>query len=1008
MDRQSVNSSTLSVSTFIKGWIISLCLLWSITGYSTEHPPGTGQGVKGILVDLTSAERDYLKTLPALQVPLIAHQPPLSYIENGQPAGYLNALFELVASSLGIRYKRNYEYSYAESLQALQDGKVDLLNDYSSYGANRDFVKHTSPVLTIPFVAIGRSLDSDPVRSIDSLQDKRLVLVSGFQQTRTIQQRYPQLDFMLVDNIEQAYRALRTREADYYIDNATHAGYFLRSQMISDLQIMGEFPAAEMGVLELRFAVSSDRPLLYSAIEKALNAIDYGDILDLRNQWIMEPSLQTALKLNDAEKAWLAEHPDIRLASDYAWLPFETIDENGEYIGIASDYMKLVETRLGIKFVTSPVKPWSEITEMVKNRELDLFSCAMETEQRKSYAKFTGAYVSNPMVIMTRDNVDYIDGLKGLNGKSVAIEKGYASYDLLSSNHPELSLQTYPDSLSAVLAVSNGQAFAYIGTIANLSHTIRTHGITNTRISGQVPYNFDLSMGVRSDWPELVPILQKALDSISVEEKNTILQKWIGIEIDQKFDYTLIWQISGVALLLFIGIIYWNLMLKRSVRERTSQLLHQAHYDSLTDLPNRVLAFDRLSQLIAESQRSNSKVALFFLDLDDFKKINDTMGHDAGDKVLKDAANRLHSTLRSGDTVGRLGGDEFIMICGGLSDTKAACSVAENLIDEFREAFIHEDRELILTASVGIAIYPDNGETPAELLQNADTAMYHSKQQGRNTYCFFTESMNTKVSRRLLLEEHMHGALANGEFSLRYQPKVDISNQQIIGVEALLRWHNPVIGEVSPFEFIPIAEYNGMIVPIGQFVLKKALQMIATWQREHDRSLSIAVNLSPRQFRDPELVKTIVNIIDQSAVPRESLELEITEGVLMSGHTLVGEALTELKQLGISLAMDDFGTGYSSLSYLRKFPFDVLKIDREFIKDVTQDNSDQELVSATISMAHALGLKVVAEGVETREQLDLLADRGCDLAQGYYFSKPLTDEEMSTRLNRSAYLELCE
>ncbi len=981
--------------------IITICLAIYLTGslnsFASQAAMPENYEASQKSIDLTDQEKDYLKSAPTLSVPLIAQQPPLSYIENGKPAGYLNALFERVASILNLQYTRTTNYSYSASISALQSDKVDLLNDYSSYGEKRDSILNTTPVLNIPFVAVGPSINKTTISSIDYLKDKKLVLVSGFQQTKTIQQRYPDLKFMLVDSIDLAYRALRNKEADYYIDNATHAGYFLSSQIITDLHIAGEFPAIEMGVLELSFAVRSDQPILFSAIQKALNAIDQNEIHLMQQKWVVNHQNQ-ALQLNDSERRWLNRHPEIRLATDSNWLPFEAIQKNGKYGGISSDYMKLIETLLDIKFTPSPAKPWNQITKMVKTRELDVFTMAMETEPRKQYAIFTQPYLSHPMIIATRDNIGYVDGLKGLRGKVIAIENGYASYDLLSSNNPDLELQTHPDSLSAILAVSNGSAFAYIGNIASLSHILRSKGITNIKISGQVPYNFELSMGVRSDWPELVPILQKALDSITLEEKNIILNKWIGFDLKQDFDYTLVWQISAAGLVVFIYIIYWNLLLKRKVKERTRQLEHQAHYDPLTKLPNRVLALDRLSLMINEAYRKNNKVALLFLDLDDFKKINDTMGHSAGDHILIDAAERLRKTIRSCDTVARLGGDEFIILLGDLKQSNSIKQIAETLIDKFRSAFIYEDRELLLTASLGIAIYPDDGKTPSDLLRNADSAMYHSKRQGRNTYNYFNQSMNDEVTRRLLLEEYMSGALDNNEFSVLYQPKVEIDSLKIIGAEALLRWHNPLLGEISPVEFIPVAEQNGMIIPIGQFVLSTALQVSKHWRQKFRQPLVMAVNMSPRQFRDPALVEVFSSIIKQSGAPENALELEITEGVLMSGHSIVDDALNDLKHLGISLAMDDFGTGYSSLSYLRKFPFDVLKIDHEFIKDITIDKSDLELVHATIDMAKALGLKVVAEGVETIEQLELLRARGCELAQGYLFSKPLTEQQFFEKL----------
>ncbi len=435
--------------------------------------------------------------------------------------------------------------------------------------------------------------------------------------------------------------------------------------------------------------------------------------------------------------------------------------------------------------------------------------------------------------------------------------------------------------------------------------------------------------------------------------------------------------------------------------KRDEELIkHQATFDALTNLPNRFLALDRLSQLINEAHRDTKRVAILFLDLDDFKKINDTLGHDIGDKLLIEVAVRLRSDLRNGDTVGRLGGDEFIILLGGLDDAADASPIAENLLNHFKDAFIIENRELILTSSVGIAVYPDDGDNSSQLLRNADSAMYHSKKLGRNTYSYFTEAMNQEVSRRLTLEEQMHGALERGEFRLCYQPQVNVTNRRISGVEALLRWNNPVLGDVSPDEFISIAEQTGQIVPIGQFVLTEALTMAVRWQAMLERSFTMAVNLSPRQFRDPNLVAFIEQAIEKSGISSENLELEITEGVLISGYDYIEDALASLSDLGVNIAMDDFGTGYSSLSYLRSYPFNVLKIDRSFINDITVHPADRELVNAAIAMAHSLGLKVVAEGVETEEQLAHLATQGCELAQGYLFSKPGTAEEITTMIEK--------
>ena len=418
------------------------------------------------------------------------------------------------------------------------------------------------------------------------------------------------------------------------------------------------------------------------------------------------------------------------------------------------------------------------------------------------------------------------------------------------------------------------------------------------------------------------------------------------------------------------------------------KILHQAHYDSLTDLPNRFLVLDRLGQLFEKSKRNDANVAVIFLDLDDFKKINDSMGHEAGDRLLVESAARLKRVIRLGDTVGRLGGDEFIVLLNNLNKASDARPVVESLLRQFRKPFVINDRELILTCTVGVSIYPNDGDTPSELLRKADSAMYHAKDAGRNTYAYFTESMNKGISRRLEIEEQLHGALEREEFSVYYQAKIDVGTELLVGAEALLRWRSEKLGNIPPDEFISIAEQTGDIVPIGKYVLNSALALSANLKKLYGEYVCLAVNLSPCQFRDPELVVFIQESLKKFEVPPQYLELEITEGVLMSGHQHVSETLNALNQLGVTLSMDDFGTGYSSLSYLRKYPFDSLKIDRSFVNDIVIDKADRELVGAAIAMSHALGLSVVAEGVENAEQYELLKQLKCDYAQGYYFARP--------------------
>jgi diguanylate cyclase (GGDEF)-like protein/PAS domain S-box-containing protein len=433
-------------------------------------------------------------------------------------------------------------------------------------------------------------------------------------------------------------------------------------------------------------------------------------------------------------------------------------------------------------------------------------------------------------------------------------------------------------------------------------------------------------------------------------------------------------------------------------KEQAEKILYQAHFDHLTGLPNRFLSLDRLAQMLKEAKRAEKQVAVLFLDLDDFKKVNDTLGHQVGDELLIEAATRLKAAVRDDDVVGRLGGDEFILLLNQMANSSIIAHMAEKILEQFRSPFLLNGRTLVATASIGVAVYPIDGLTPEVLLKQTDAAMYHSKEQGRNTYNFYTQKMNEDVARRLLIEEQLRSALSKNEFHVCYQPLVDLKKREIVGAEALLRWNNEVMGSVQPDEFIPIAEQTGLIVAIGRYVLEQAVICASIWRKKYAPCFQVAVNISPRQFRDAELLEYIEALLVQYDLPAAGLELEITEGVLMTGHAMVDKALSDLHRMGIDISMDDFGTGYSSLSYLRSYPFDTLKVDKSFIDDITVDQADLQLVGAAIAMGQVLGLKIIAEGIETEEQYQLLVAQQCDYGQGYLFSKPVPADEFEKML----------
>jgi diguanylate cyclase (GGDEF)-like protein/PAS domain S-box-containing protein len=443
------------------------------------------------------------------------------------------------------------------------------------------------------------------------------------------------------------------------------------------------------------------------------------------------------------------------------------------------------------------------------------------------------------------------------------------------------------------------------------------------------------------------------------------------------------------------------------LKRTENRLHHLAHYDHLTRLPNRTLFLDRLNQMLARSHWHKRCVAVLFLDLDRFKVINDTLGHDIGDLLLQAVAERLGGTVRDGDTVARFGGDEFIIALMDVAEEHHVRDIAEKILHALARPYEINGRELFVTASIGISLYPDHGSDAGSLVRNADASMYRAKEHGKNNYQFYSPSLHAYAPRRLTLETDLRHALERQELLLHYQPMVNLATGKVSGAEALLRWRHPEFGVISPMEFIPLLEETGLIIPVGAWVLETACAQQRAWQEAGFPSLYISVNLSARQFKQPDLTETIATAVQKTGLDPRHLALELTETILVEHTETTLASLRTLSGMGISLAIDDFGTGYSSLSYLKRFPIDALKIDRSFVRDITTDADDAAIAQAIVAMGHSLGLSVVAEGVETREQLDFLCQYRCDEMQGYYFSHPLPADAFSLLLKEERRLQEC-
>ena len=447
-------------------------------------------------------------------------------------------------------------------------------------------------------------------------------------------------------------------------------------------------------------------------------------------------------------------------------------------------------------------------------------------------------------------------------------------------------------------------------------------------------------------------------------------------------------------------------MLEEEIAERSraeETIRQMAYYDSLTGLPNRRLFNDRLHQALALAHRQGRLLAVMFLDLDRFKLINDTLGHGVGDQLLRAVARRLReSCRREGDTVARQGGDEFIIALPVISHVKDAVKVAQKIIASFHKPFVISGHELFVTTSIGVSVFPHDGQDADSLVKNADFAMYRAKEQGRNNCQLYTPEMNSKAFERLSLENSLRKALEREEFILHYQPKVNVEHGHIACMEALVRWQHPTLGLVPPARFIPLAEETGLIVPLGEWVLRTACRQNRLWQEAGYPPMQIAVNLSPRQLKQGGLVETVRTALAESGLDPRWLVLEVTESIMMDSAESTIETFRCLERMGVQIAIDDFGTGYSSLNYLKKFPVHTLKIDRSFIREITTNPDDEAIASAVITMAKGLNLRVVAEGVETVEQLEVLRSLNCRYMQGHLFSKPAPAEQFAPILGKAA------
>lgn len=973
---------------------IAICVLAAASvpamssGFSTSTP---------LTFSLTEQEKMWLHNHKKIRLAFDGDFPPYSFLnENNELEGFSVDVFNIMAKSLEITFEPHVFSEWSSLYQSAQERQVDIVATMVQRDDRQQWFEFTTPYIHKSLVIITQE-DNDTINHREDIKNKTLALVRGYQYVGAIINEYPSVTPLYVDTMRDALHAVSIGDADAAITFLGAGHYYRNKYLMSNLKYAAIY---DKNSANESIAVRNDWIVLKTILDKVIKSIPEQQRHALRSRWLPVEYMEAIgdINLTDTELKWIKEHKNIRLGVDPEFAPFEYLD-NHQYAGMASDYVKILNQRLNLNMRVVEGLSWKEVTEKAKNKEIDVLPAVGKTDERARYLNFTDPYLSFHRVIVTRDNIPFIASLQDLNTHSVAVQVNTSHHGFINEN-TDITPKLYRTLQESLLAVSGGEVDAFIGNVASTTYWIRKLNLSNLKVAAPVSTEVQsLHFAVRDDWPELASILQKGLNTITPRQRKLISEKWLTVRYDPKVDFGLVWKIVFVFSALLAVIILWNVLLNNQVKKRTSQLAYSSNYDQLTDLPNRFLVMDRLQYSINEIRQKDEKIALLSVDLDDFKKVNDAYGHKIGDNLLKEISTRIRSSVSENDTVGRLGGDQFLIIVPHINDISDAALLSKNVLKQINTNYSFSDKQISITASIGVSIFPDDGDSAETLLKNSDTATHYSKKQSPGSYTFYTENLLQNVSRRLDLEHHMRGALSRNEFEVYYQPKVFTGSRNIASFEALLRWHNPELGTVSPAEFIPVAEKNGLIEPIGMFVLASALETLAHWQQRFNTSFKMAVNLSPIQFRSSDFVPQIESIILNAGVSCRSLEFEITEGVLLSENPTISKKLNQLETLGITLSMDDFGTGYSSLSYLRSYKFASLKIDKEFITDIATNDSDRKLVLAAIAMAHGLGMTVVAEGVETEQQCDILNALECDFAQGWLFSKALPKEEVEKLLS---------
>jgi diguanylate cyclase (GGDEF)-like protein len=702
-----------------------------------------------------------------------------------------------------------------------------------------------------------------------------------------------------------------------------------------------------------------------------------------------EVTLLTPLPLSVQEKAWIKEHPSIRVAVKSGWMPIEFQLENQKHAGISVDYLHQISLLTGLTFTIVDYHP------NINGNEAEVISGIRNKRLPQGFHLVATPYLDVTNAIYVAATSGFNPGQTNLNQlsqKKVAVFKSGLVGQELQAAVPDIDLRLFDIADDAFEQLDAHAIDAYIGNELVLDYHIDYHKIKSIRKGGITPITSKVFMAVSDEHPLLRSILNKAVLQIGTNPPD-ILDTWQK-KPENPFIQYLIATISFFAIVLLFQLIKLYKSSKKQAMEAEEKIRFQANHDFLTELPNRYLLKTKLSEALNQSEISLAKIGVIIIDLDNFKEINDTAGHAIGDEVLIKVADRLKSIIAPPNIIARFGGDEFLILMQENSDHQALNTFCARLIELMEPPFKVQQKSFLVSISMGASLFPDNSRNVEELIMFADEAMYQAKRTGKNKFILFNENMHEVFTKRTQLGNELRHAVERHQLYLQYQPIFNLHNQRCEKVEALLRWYHPEFGTVPPNVFIGIAEENGSIIELGEWVFQQVLSDFTTLT-QHFGDIEICINLSPIQFAQSESIHQFIANITSRNIPGAHFCFEITEGLLLEPSNHVLDNLSKINEHGIRLALDDFGTGYSSLAYLNKFKIDYVKIDRSFISNITENANDLALCKTIIYMGKQLNIRLIAEGVETLAQENLLKEMACDYSQGFYRARPITIRDMS-------------